>query len=296
MKRFPLVALSLSAFLTTACGTRVDVETGEVARVLSHDGLEEKIYKPGSFRLDYCGTGACPKLVRLQVNKSTELLTIDSLFLPKSNVDISNVQVGIQFQVKEDEESIRLIYEDVRPESGGVDRVMLITAEKVYETFLARKAPDAIVTALREHTVDEVLTNVPEIAKHTKDAINKMLEDAEVTELGFPNGIGEPPHEVLKAKRRLFAIEEEKARQIKALEAELSIEEQRQRVQKIRVENDVVNAKIAGVSYGTYVQLKNQERFADAADAMAEAVLEGSGDVIVQAPPPPPAPEAEGGK
>lgn len=292
MKRaFPWAAVAL---LLAGCGERVTVETGEVARVLGTSGLEEKVYRPGAFRLDICGVGACPKLVRLQRNKSTTVLTIDSLFLPKSNVDVRNVQVGIQFQVKEDAESVDRIYEEVRPEAVS-NQVMLISAEKVYETFLARKAPDAIVTALREHTVEEVLTKVPEIADHTKEAINAMLQDApiEVTELGFPNGIGEVPREVISAKRKLFAIEEEKARQVKALEAELAIEEQRQRVQKVRAHNDVHNAEIAGVSYDVYVALKNEERFADAADAMAEAVAEGSHDVIVQAPQPPPPPEGK---
>lgn len=288
----------LAAFLVlglAGCGQRVTVDTGEVGKVLGTRGLEDNLYRPGAFRLDYCGASACPKLVRLQVNKSTTDLTIDSLFLPKSNVDISNVQVGIQFQIKKDEKSINRIYEEVRPEgSKESSRVMLITADRVYDTFLARKAPDAIVTALREHTVDEVLTNVPEIAQNTKKAINEMLKDApiEVTELGFPNGIGEPPREVLRAKRRLFAIEEEKERQIKSLEAELAIEEQRQLVQKVRVKNDRANAEVAGVDYETYVSLKNQERFADSADAMAQAVADGGNDVIVQAPAPqPPAEE-----
>jgi hypothetical protein len=172
--------------------------------------------------------------------------------------------------------------------------VMLISADKVYETYLARKAPDAIVTELRKHSVEEVLTNVPEIATATKAAIAEMLGDApiEVTELGFPNGIGEVPREVIQAKRRLFAVEEEKARSVKALAAELEVEAQRQRVQKVRAENDVINAQVAGVPYDVYVTLKNEERFADAADAMAEAVSEGSHDIIVQAPAPQP-PKAE---
>lgn len=269
----------------TACGDRVTVETGEVGRVLGTRGLEEKVYAPGSFRLDYCGVTACPKLVRLQVNKATTVLTIDSLFLPKSNVDISNVQVGIQFQVKDDEESIQRIYEEVRPQAGE-GRTRVITADMVYETFLARKAPDAIVTALREHTVDEVLTSVPEISSKTKDAINKMLEDTpiEVTELGFPNGIGEPPQEVLVAKRRLFAIEEDKARQIKTLEAQLVIEEQRQAVQRVRVKNDILNANAAGLPYAEYVALKNHERFADSAEITAQALSEGNHAVMVQVP------------
>jgi hypothetical protein len=288
----------LVALLTTGClGKEVTIDTGEVGKILGTSGLEEGVLQPEAFRLDYCWISACSKLVRLQVNKSTTQMTIDTLFLPNSNVDIRNVQVGIVFQVKEDEESIAQIYDEVRPDPVE-GQIMLISAERVYDTYLARKAPDAIVTELRGHTVEDVLTNVPEIAEATKIAIEAMLGDApiEVTELGFPNGIGEVPAEVIKAKRRLFAVDEEKARTVKALAAELEVEEQRQRVQKVRAANDVINAKVAGVDYKTYVALKNEERFADAADAMALAVEEGSNDVIVQAPAPQPPTEAEEGK
>jgi hypothetical protein len=243
--------------------------------------------------MDTCWVSACPKLVRLQVSKSSTVMTIDSLYLPKSNVDIRNVQVGIVYEVKDDEKSVAQVYDECRPESADT-YVMVISAEKVYETYLARKAPDAIVTELRKHTVEDVLGQVPEIAEATKAAIEEMLGDApiKVTELGFPNGIGEVPKEVIMAKRRLYAVDEEKARTVRALAAELEVEEQRQAVQKVRAQNDLVNSKIAGVSYDVYVDLKTQERFADAADAMAEAVAEGNHDVIVQAPAPQ-APEAE---
>lgn len=274
--------------MTGCLGQETTIETGEVGKILGTSGLEKKVLQPEAFRLDYCAIDACEKLVRLQVSKSTTGMTIDTLFLPKSNVDIRNVQVGIVFQVKEDEESIAKIYDEVRPDEVA-PQVMLISADKVYETYLARKAPDAIVMSLRDHTVEEVLTNVPEIAEKTKLAINEMLKEApiEVTELGFPNGIGEVPREVIKAKRRLFAVEEEKARDVMALAAELEVEEQRQTVQKVRAQNDVINAKIAGVDYASYVALKNEERFADAADKMAEALEDGGHDVIVQAPAPP---------
>lgn len=282
MKKIQAAILSV---LLTACGERVTVETGEVGRVLGTSGLEGDTHGPGAFRLSYCGVRACPKLVRLQVSKSTTVLTIDTLYLPKSNVDVRNVQVGIVFQVKEDKKSIDTIYDEVTPESLE-PYMMFISADKVYETYLARKAPDAIVTELRKHTVEEVLTNVPEIAEATKLAIGEMLGDApiEVTELGFPNGIGEVPKEVIQAKRRLFAVDEEKARTVRALAAELEVEEQRQRVQKVRAQNDVLNATLTGVSYDVYVRLKNEERFADAADAMAAAVAENGNPIIVQSP------------
>lgn len=260
------------ALVLAACGDRTSIQTGEVGKVLGDRGLEKDIRKPGAFRMDACVFDACPKLVRLQVNKSTNLLTIDSLFLPKSNVDIRKVEVGIQFQVKQDEASIHKVFEEVRPSAPDEKqveeshRVLLITAESVYDTFLKRKVADAIITELRKHTVDEVLTEVPEIAHSTKEQINAMLADTpiEVTEVGFPNGIGVVPDEVINAKRRLFAVEEERARKIKSLAADLVIEDQRQLVQRKRVENDVVNAKAAGVDYMTYVWLKTFERFADA--------------------------------
>lgn len=287
VKRFIPVLFS-TLFLGACVGERVTVETGEVGRVLGKHGLEEKTVGPGAYLLDWCGPlEACEKLVRLQVSKSTKDMTIDTLYLPDSNVDIKNVQVGLVFEVKPDQESQDEIFAKVSAE-GDAPFTMLISADQVYEKYLARKAPDAIVTELRKHTVEEVLTNVPEIADSTKQAISEMLGDAPivVTELGFPNGIGEVPREVIQAKRRLYAVDEEKARTVRALKAELEVEQQRQIVQKVRAENDVVNAQIAGVDYATYVELKNQERFADSADAMAEAVAEGNHDVIVQTPAP----------
>ena len=98
-----------------------------------------------------------------------------------------------------------------------------------------------------------------------KTQINQMLAKTpvEVTELGFPNGIGEPPPEVLEAKRKLYAVEEQKARDIKALAAALTVEDHRQAVQTKRTINDLENAKTAGIDFATYVFLKNMERFAE---------------------------------
>lgn len=198
----------------------------------------------------------------------------------------------MQFQVKADKKSIDQIYEEVAPKPAKVEdatessRVLIITADMVYETYLKQKASEAIIMALREHTVDEVLTQVPEIAAHAMKTLNKMMDDSpvEVTALSFPNGIGVPPDEVIDAKRKLFAIDEEKERMLRSLEADLQIETQRQAVQRARVHNDLINAEYAGVGYEVYVKLKNEERFADAADALADAIRVSNGKVIVQAP------------
>lgn len=276
------ILVTILFVILSACGERTSIQTGEVGKVLGTSGLERGIQHPGVFRMPSCMSGeACPKLVRLQVNKSVLDLEINSLFLPLSNVDIRNVKVGIQFQVKADEQSINRIFEEVRPEvakdtqGNESTRVLLITDDMVAQVFLARKASDAIVTALRGYRVEQVLSEVPEISKATMDQINIMLQDTpiEVTELGFSNGIGEVPEEVISAKRKLFAIEEDRARRIKSLESDLIVEEHRQAVQKVRVLNDVINARGAGTDYSTYVFLKTQERFADAAESGTPVAL-----------------------
>lgn len=274
MKKISVLGFLLCSLFLTGCGERVSIQPGEVGKQLNTKGLEDEIRRPGTFRLDQCWLTSCPRLVRLQVQKSTMEFTVNKLLLPKSNVDLSNVQVGIQFRVKENEESINRIYEEVRPvaassvrSEGGLsgDSVLLITTDMLYDTYIARKAPDAVIAALREYTVEETLTKTPEIAKYAKDKANEMLKDTpiEITELGFPNGAGEPPQEVLEAKRKFFVVEEETARSIKKYQAAIEIEKARQAVQRTRVSNDLENAITAGIPFGLYVLLKNMERFAE---------------------------------
>jgi hypothetical protein len=278
MRTFVLTALFC---LAAGCGERVTIESGEVGKQLTTGGLEERIRQPGAFRMDSCAVSACPKLIRLQVNKHAEDMRIDSLFLPKSNVDLDNVEIRLQFRVKPDKASMNKVFGEVRPESVS-DHVLLISSSRVYDTYLRGKVPDAVVATLREYTVEEVLTQVPEIAEYVEKKVNQELADepVEVTELSFPNGIGEVPEAVIMAKRKLFAIEEEKARQVKALEAELAIEDQRQAVQRKRAKNDHSVAQELGMPVATFMYLKTFERFADAASEGTPVAI-GSGTMPI---------------
>lgn len=287
MKRYALTTLALLSTFATACfGDPASVNTGEVARVLGSRGLEDKVYPPGTFRLDTCwGPGqTCPRLVRLQVNKSTQLFEVDHLFLPRNSINITKVQVALQFRVKPDAKSISKVYDEVRPSpTKDDDRVMVITDDALYALYLQRVAPNAVIAALREHTVEEVLTHVQEISANVKGKLNEMLADSpvEVTEVGFPNGIGVIPTEVTEKMHQLYAVSADRDRRIKQLDADLAVETQRQAVQRVRVGNDVQSATLAGVSYSEYVQLKALDGFADAALAGTPVAL-GTGAVVPQ--------------
>lgn len=262
------------SFLLFGCfGERVTIQTGEVGKELGSDGLEDKIRDPGSFRMDSCIIEACPKLVRLETSLSTKMFTIGTVFLPLSNVDMTKVEVGVQFRIKSDKESVNSVFKNVRPVQANKvpgneavqDIVLLITSNMVYDTYIERIAPNAVIAALREYTVEQILVDVNEISLFTKAKINEMLKDTpiEVTELGFPNGIGEPPPEVIEAKRNYYAVQERSARRIKELQADLEIEKYKQQVQVTRVVNDKQNAETLGLDVKTYIFLKVLEKFAD---------------------------------
>lgn len=147
----------------------------------------------------------------------------------------------------------------------------------IFATYIQRKAPESVIMALREYTVEQALSQPDAIAKFAKDKINEALADSpvEVTEFGFPNGTGTPPKVVLAAKDALYAVEEEKAREIKALEAALEIEDQRQAVARKRATNDAEIAKELGIPVGQYQCLRAMDAFADAANLGTTIALAG---------------------
>lgn len=260
------IVLATSMLILTACGQTISIPSGTVGRQLSTDGLETKIYQPGAMRLDACPFTSCPQMVILQTGLSAEEISVGTVFLPQSNVDLSDVKLAVQFRVRPNEQSINRIYHDVTSEKDKDDeRTRHISADMLYRIYLQRLVPNIIIAVLRDYSVEQVLSNVDKIAVATHKKIGEEMKDQpiEVTEVGFPNGIGKPPEQVLDAKRNLYVVNENITRQIRELEGQLRVEQQRQIVQQLRVKNDVTNAETANLPVGQYMELKIMERFAD---------------------------------
>lgn len=257
------------AVLLAGCGDRVTINSGEVGKQITSGGLEDIIRDPGSFRMESCMFSACPRLVRLQTAVSAKDITVDKVFLPKSNVTLDNVTFGIQFKVKPDKDSINNAFSTIKSvpvNNNETDRI--INSDMVFSTYIQRKAPEIVIAALREYTVEDALSKVEVISEFVKDKLNSQLSDTpiEITEFGFPNGVGTPPAIVLKAKEELYAIDEEKARSLKSYEAQLEIEKGKQRVAQTRAQNaNEISAKL-GIPVDQYMKLQVLERFADAAE------------------------------
>lgn len=67
------------------------------------------------------------------------------------------------------------------------------------------------------------------------------------------------------SKRALYAIDEEKAREIRALAAQLEVEDQRQAIARKRAANDLQIAEDLGIPVAVYQCLRSMDDFADAA-------------------------------
>ena len=268
LQRWPVAALLVVTCMGLAgCGQPIQIPSGTVGRQLTTSGFDPKIYTPGAMRLDACPFTACPQMVILQTGLSAEEIDVGTVFLPRSNVDLSHVKLAVQFRVRSNQKSIDQVYQDV---TSNVDKshseLRHITADMLYGIYLRRLVPNVIIAVLRDYTVEEVLSNVDKISQATLKKIREEMGDhqpIEVTEVGFPNGIGQPPEQVLNAKRNLYVVNENVTRQIRELQGQLEVEKQRQIVQQLRVNNDVANAKLAALEVGRYMLLKIMERFAD---------------------------------
>ncbi len=261
-----LLLVLIACIHLSGCGRPITIPSGAVGRQLTTSGLESKVYAPGAMRLDWCPIQACPSMVILHTGLTTEEVTVSTVFLPKSNVDLSDVKLALQFRVKPTVEAENEIYKNVTsvpsPDYHGIRD---ITSHTVYQIYLQRIAPNVMISVLRDYTVEEVLSNVDKISEAVLKALQQGLKNQpiEVVEVGFPNGIGHPPQEVLEAKRKLFVVNENVTRQIRELEGAIRVEQQRQIVQQLRVKNDVTNAKLAELPIDRYMLLKIMERFAD---------------------------------
>lgn len=276
LKYLSIIGLCL---LAIGCvGEEVRVNSTEVGYKITAEGLSNKEWSPGVYRLDWCsGVGdACDRFLRVDVGKHTTTISVTRVFLPKSNVDLENVEAAVQMQVKPTVEARQQVIKDVKavvPDDSvapnGIEK--LITQEAIAEVYINRIIPEMIIQTLKQYTVEQTLSDVVEIGKSVQQAVNGSLTTSPVmvTELSFSNGIGQVPNEVITAKRKLYAVDEEKERTIKAISAELVVEEKRQAFQVVRVSNNKKNADKAGIPYGQYVELMTGERVADALETLA---------------------------
>lgn len=272
MKKF--IALFTLAVSLGGCGQMVTIQSAEVAKQLGGDGFETEVRQTGITRLDACiFAKICPSIVKMSIGRNTNQIEIDSIYLPKSNVDVQKVRVGVQWRPRNNEKSINTIYNELYSDPTDSSSIRVILTERIWKNYGERIIPARIVDVLKDVTVDQAMNTSSELSSMVKAAVDQALKDSpiEVTQLDVINT--DVPDQVMKAKYNLFAIEDDKNRQIKQLETGRAIESQRQSLQVTRANNDKAIAISLGMTPAQYICLKTAEKMADAADNKGAAIF-----------------------
>lgn len=269
------IILSALALSLGGCGELVTIQSAEVAKQLGGGGFEEEVRLTGITRLDACmpWTKICPTVVKMSVGRNTNVIEFDSIYLPKSNVDVKNIKIGVQWRPRVNTKSINTIYNELYSDTTDSSKVRQIMVDRIWKNYGERIIPAAAVDILKDMTVDQMMNTSTELSGAVKENVDKILANSpiEVTQLDIINT--DVPETVLQAKYKLFSIEDNKNRQIKELEVGVSIERQRQALQVTRANNDKVIALQLGMTPAQYMCLKTAERFSDAADNKGASIF-----------------------
>lgn len=261
------------AVLAACSGDPVTINPGELGRIMDKDGLKPQIYEAGQKRLENCWSSwgeVCQKMSVLSVAKVTRGLTIERAFLPLSDIPLNDIQMDIQFKVKDDEISKNYVWNTVRAKRHEMNsNILSVSSDAIFDALIKGPAASITIELLKLYDIDQILSGAKIISDAALVAINKELEDVgvEVTRIDFPNGLGTPPEIVLEAKERLYAVEADKARQLAEIEAQLVIEKKRQTVQRVRAANNIeIMKKVhneTGIDPAVYNSQQVAETFAD---------------------------------
>ena len=237
MKKVAILMAVVVMFFLTGCGEKVVIENGEVGKQLTTSGLEKEIRTAGAFRMDSCFGTACPKLVRLSIAETTEVIP-GKFFIKKSDLAME-LELSLQYSVKKDEASINEVFRRVKAEKdpNNPDQ-LLISEKKVYNTFIKPVLRDTVRVALNNYTIEEIIDNLTEVRVFVENQVKAKLSKTPIKVISLSFSKIGYPESIMKAKEDFAKIELEKATKMKAIAAELEIDKKEQELK-------IVKAKMA---------------------------------------------------
>ena len=269
-KYFKLAVLLITVLALSACGERVEVPAGHVAKIMGTNGYQNGIRTTSKFRLPKCW-GYCDKLVLMNVTDSpvTEKMT---LLMP---IDKLEMTFDIRLTLAVNPEKYEELFTKLPPQDNG--DVAVISLTTAYNTY----AQPIIRTVAREflskYSIEQVMSSREAINNELAVVLTKAINAKTPFQVRYA-GLGEieyPP--IIKeaqentAKRREAIQQEEAQLQISRVELERQLQEAKlQRavdVEKAEAEAEVnrILADSVTTQYVRYRELNNQELLAKTA-------------------------------
>ena len=232
----------LAMLILSGCGDKVTVDSGRVAKQLGTNGLEDGIRRAGAFRLDSCVTTACPRFVVLDVFENTQ--TISSKYYISSSKLNLELDVDIQYAVKEDDASINKVYKRVKSVPVNGERKSIISTEQVFSTYVKPVSIGTIRTALNHYNIDQIMDNLSEVQIYVENAFKEKLKSEPVIIKSLTFSLVSYPKVIVERREEEASVDAEKATKLKRLEADLIVAKEERKLQIEHAKNAVEADKI----------------------------------------------------
>jgi regulator of protease activity HflC (stomatin/prohibitin superfamily) len=244
MKSKLLIALCAAATLLIGCGKRVEVPIAHVGKVKTAAGMSSDIKYPSSFRLPP-SMSSKNELVLLEVSHFAVKEEVQ-LFIPKDQL---NMTFDVRATLFIDPERSDDLFEKLPARQTSEDRVLLIQAENVYETYGQQILRTQVRTILSRYSIDEIMSQRDKISDELDTSIRAVF-----TSKKYPVGVIQfgladiqYPAVIIKAqelaKEREVAIataESQKQIQLKEAEARLEVARKEQEIDLVEAETQVL--------------------------------------------------------
>lgn len=267
-KAIKIAAVLAGALAVSACGQKVEVPSGHVAKVFGTTGYNEGIIPTSKFRLDKCW-GYCDKLVLLNVSDQTVTETLE-LLMPQDKLLMKfNINMTLTVNPKKYE----MIFANIP--SSSANNQDYISIGQVYETYAKQIIRTESREFLSKYKIEEITSSLEainvELANRLVDSISTktpfVVRYAGISDVKYPKVITTAQEN--SAERREMIEQEEAQLEVSIVQLEREHQEQVLR-RKIDVEKAEAEAEINRIlaesitpEYRAYRSLQIMEKIAD---------------------------------
>lgn len=273
MKMFRNLLMAFVAVVAlAACGQKVEVGPGMVAKVLTANGYKEGTIEPSKFRLSQC-LNFCDKLVLLDASDKsvTEPMT---LLMPRDKLNMTfKVRLTLGVNPKKYDEVFARVAATSGSESKSLDYV-------AWNTVYGNYAQQIIQTEAREYlsqfTIAEILSNLEKINGEMSARLSKSITERTpfnaryvgISDVGYPKIIVDAQENA--AERREKVEQEEAQLEISRVTLERELQEQNLK-RKVEVAKAEAEAEVNRILAKSMTPEYFRYRELAALDAMASS-------------------------
>lgn len=283
-----VIILAAAAVFLAACGQKVEVPAGAVAKVMTKDGYKADTIGTSKFRLEWCWA-YCDKLVVLDASDQAVSETME-LFMPQDKL---NMSFDLRLTMVVNPDKYEELFGRIPPTYDEQRDIDTISWKRAYLTYAQQIIRAEAREFLSQYTISEIASSRESINAQLSarliESINKrtpfQVRYAGLADIQYPKIIVEAQENA--AQRREMIQQEEAQLEISKVSLERTLQEARlQRaidVEKAEAEAQVarIQAKSMTAEYQRYRELNIMERMAGS-DNKVFAPLEMLGGIAGQ--------------